>query len=131
MQLFRKRRRGPGLTRESALQCVPVKNSAVREVRLENGLVRLYYPLPLKPWLAELRRRFGPPAKGTVEKQIELDELGTLTWDLMDGTLKFSDIVRRFSRRTKVHPKEAEAAVAQFIRELGRRGLIGLKKDEP
>jgi hypothetical protein len=30
-----------------------------------------------------------------------------------------------------VHPKEAEAAVAQFIRELGRRGLIGLKNNEP
>ncbi len=127
MRLFRKRQRGPGLTRESALQCVPVKNSAVREVRLDNGQLRLCYPLPLKPWLAELRRRFGPPAKETAEKQIELDELGTLTWDLMDGTLKFSEIVRRFSRRTKVHPKEAEAAVAQFIRELGRRGLIGLK----
>lgn len=131
MRLFRKRRPGPGWTRENALQCVPVKNSAVREVRLENGLVRLCYPLPLKPWLAELRRRFGPPETATPEKQIELDELGTLTWDLMDGTLKFSDIVRRFSRRTQVHPKEAEAAVAQFIRELGRRGLIGLKNNEP
>ncbi len=129
MRLFRKRQRGPGLTREIALQCVPVKNSTVREIRLENGLVRLSYPLPLKPWLAELRRRFGPPQTDAPLKQLELDELGTLTWDLMDGTLKFSDIVSRFSRRTQVHPKEAEAAVAQFIRELGRRGLIGLKNE--
>ncbi|MDJ0801224.1 MAG: PqqD family protein [Desulfobacterales bacterium] len=129
MRLFPKKQRRAGLTRENALQCVPVKNSAVREIRLENGLVRLCYPLPLKPWLAELRRRFGPPETTPPEKQIELDELGTLTWDLMDGTLRFSDIVRRFSRRAQVHPKEAEAAVAQFIRELGRRGLVGLKNE--
>ncbi len=131
MRLFRKKQFGPGLTRETALQCVPVKNSAVREIRLENGLVRLCYPLPLKPWLAELRRRFGPPETAPPEKQIELDELGTLTWDLMDGTLRFSEIVRRFSRQTQAHPKEAEAAVAQFIRELGKRGIVGLKPIEP
>jgi hypothetical protein len=45
----------------------------------------------------------------------------------MDGSLGFAEIVRRFSHRTRVHPKEAEAAVAQFIRELGKRGLVGLK----
>jgi hypothetical protein len=25
-----------------------------------------------------------------------------------------------------VHPKEAEAAVTRFLRELGRRGIIGM-----
>ncbi len=119
------------MTREAALECVPVKNSTVKEVRLENGLVRLSYPLQIKPWLAELRRRFGPAEASPPEKQLELDELGTLTWDLMDGTLRFTEIVRRFSRQTRVHPKEAEAAVAQFIRELGRRGLVGLKQIDP
>lgn len=130
MRLFRKRRALSGMTREEALQCVPVKNSAVEEMRLENGSVRLRYPLQFKPWLADLRRRFGPPGAPPPEKQLELDELGTLTWDLMDGTLRFADIVRRFSRRTQVHPKEAETAVAQFIRELGKRGLIGIKQIE-
>ena len=128
MRLFRKRRVASGLTREAALRCVPVKNRDIQELRLDNGTVRLVYPLRLKPWLAELRRRFGPRPALPPEKQLELDELGTLTWDLMDGRLQVADIVRRFSRRTRVHPKEAEAAVAQFIRELGKRGLIGLKQ---
>ncbi len=127
MRLFRKKRIPDGLTREAALNCVPVKNSAVEEMRLENGTVRLRYPLQIKPWLAELRRRFGPPQGDAPQKQLELDELGTLTWDLMDGHLRFAEIVQRFSRQTRVHPKEAEAAVAQFIRALGKRGLIGLK----
>ncbi len=131
MRLFRKKQPASGMTREAALQCIPVKNRAIREIRLENGLVRLCYPLQFKPWLAELRRRFGPSEAAPPEKQLELDELGTLTWDLMDGARRFSDIVRQFSRRTQVHPKEAEAAVAQFIRELGKRGLIGLKQIDP
>jgi hypothetical protein len=118
------------MTREAALRCVPVKNVAVSERRLANGNVRLRYPLQLKPWLIELRRRFGQPQAAPPERQLELDELGTLTWDLMDGTLKFSEIVRQFSHRVQVHPKEAEAAVGQFIRELGKRGLIGLKQIE-
>ena len=127
MRRFRKKRTPGGLSREAALNCVPVKNSAVEEMRLENGTVRLCYPLQIKPWLVELRRRFGPSPATVPIKQLELDELGTLTWDLMDGRLKFSEIVHRFSRQTRVHPKEAEAAVAQFIRALGKRGLIGLK----
>ncbi len=127
MRLFRRKETPAGLTREAALNCVPVKHRAVEEMRLENGTVRLRYPLQVKPWLAELRRRFGPPQAVAPLKQLELDELGTLTWDLMDGHLKFAEIVRRFSRQARVHPKEAEAAVAQFIRALGKRGLIGLK----
>ncbi len=119
------------MTREAALRCVPVKNKDIRELRLDNGTLRLCYPLQFKPWLTELRRRFGPPQAAPPEKQLELDELGTLTWDLMDGRRRVADIVRRFSRQTRVHPKEAEAAVAQFIRELGKRGLVGLKQIDP
>jgi hypothetical protein len=130
MKLFRKRRKLGEMTREAALGCVPVKNGAVTERRLDNGTVRLRYPLQLKPWLVELQRRFGQSPAVPPERQLELDELGTLTWDLMDGNLKFSEIVRRFSLQVQVHPKEAEAAVGQFIRELGKRGLIGLKQIE-
>jgi hypothetical protein len=131
MKFFRKKRGPAGMTREAALRCVPVKNRDIQESRLDNGTVRLRYPLRFKPWLAALRQRFSPPQAVPPEKQLELDELGTLTWDLMDGRLRVADIVRRFSRQTRVHPKEAEAAVAQFIRELGKRGLIGLKQIDP
>jgi hypothetical protein len=131
MKFFPKKREPSGMTREAALRCVPVKNREIKELRLDNGLVRLSYPLQVKPWLAELRRRFAPPQAVPPEKQLELDELGTLTWDLMDGRLCVADIVGRFSQKTRVHSKEAEAAVTRFIRELGKRGLIGLKQIDP
>ena len=125
MGLFRKKSRLPPLTRDEALGCIPVKSEAVRAHRTEADVIRLKYPLTLKPWIADLARRFGnaatPPAR-----QLELDALGSLTWDLIDGNRTVRDIIRQFTRRTKVHPKEAEAAVTRFLRELGRRGIIGM-----
>ena len=68
MKFFPKKLKPPVMTRESALRCVPVKNRDIKELRLDNGTVRLCYPLQFKPWLAELRRRFGPPPGGTTRK---------------------------------------------------------------
>ena len=85
------------------------------------------YPLALKPWLTELARRFGSASAGAPPmRQLELDELGSLTWDLIDGERSVRGIIRLFARKTEVHPKEAEAAVTQFLRELGRRGIIAM-----
>jgi len=35
-------------------------------------------------------------------------------------------LVERFAKTHQLEAREAEVSVAQFIRELGRRGLIGL-----
>lgn len=115
------------MSREEALACIPVKSAAIHAARTPAGVVRLRYPLVLKPWLTELARRFGgPAADGPPTRQLELDELGSLTWDLIDGNRSVRGIIRRFARETEVHPKEAEAAVTRFLRELGRRGIIGM-----
>ena len=34
--------------------------------------------------------------------------------------------MKEFSRKYQLHPKEAELSVTLFIRELGKRGIIGL-----
>ena len=127
MVFFRKKKGPTPLSREQALDCIPVKSAAIRASRTPEGLVRLTYPLVLKPWLAELARRFGgASAAAPPTRQLELDELGSLTWDLMDGKRSVRRVVRRFARETEVHPKEAEAAVTRFLRELGRRGIVGM-----
>ena len=126
MGLFRKTRRPPPLSRDEALSCIPVKSEAIKAFRTDKDVVRLSYPLVVKPWIAELARRFGSTPEAPPARQLELDELGSLTWDLIDGHRTVSDIIRQFNRQTKVHPKEAEAAVTRFLRELGRRGIIGM-----
>jgi hypothetical protein len=127
MGLFKKKNAPPALSREEALDCIPLISAGVRASRTPEGIVRLRYPLAVKPWLAELARRFGgPTADQPPSRQLELDELGSLTWDLMDGKRSVRRIVHRFAKETEVHPKEAEVAVTHFLRALGRRGIVGM-----
>lgn len=126
MGLFRKKITPPPLSRAEALACIPVRNDAIQASQTSEGMVRLRYPLILKPWIAELAQRFRSVPSAPPSRQLELDELGSLTWSLIDGRRTVSAIVRQFCRQTQVHPKEAEAAVTRFLRELGRRGIIGM-----
>ena len=114
------------LSREEALNCIPVKSAAIQATQTPEGMVRLRYPLVLKPWIAELAQRFSGAQYTPPSRQLELDELGSLTWDLINGKQTVRGIVRQFSGQTQVHPKEAEAAVTRFLRELGRRGIVGM-----
>lgn len=126
MGLFRKKIAPPPLSRAEALACIPVRNDAIQASQTPEGMVRLRYPLILKPWIAELAQRFRNVPSAPPSRQLELDELGSLTWSLIDGRRTVSAIVRQFCRQTQVHPKEAEAAVTRFLRELGRRGIVGI-----
>jgi coenzyme PQQ synthesis protein D (PqqD) len=124
MRRFRKK---PQITRTDALNCTPIKNTEVLEAVLETGDLLLTYPVKTRPWAAGLVRRFGIGSPQTAMKKLQLDALGTAVWHLLDGRRTVRQVVQTFTRRHQLHPKEAEIAVAQFIRELGRRGLIGLQ----
>jgi len=104
-----------------------VKNREVREERLENGDVVLEYPLMVRPWVERLTQRLGKKTAGPSYRRLQLDELGTRTWDLMDDKRTVGQIARSFSVRFQLEQKEAEVAVSRFIRELGRRGIVGLR----
>lgn len=124
MGLFQKK--APRLSRDEALACIPVISEAISAYRTEAGVIRLRYPMFVKPWIADLAKRFGATPGAPPTRQLELDDLGTLTWELIDGKRSVLSIVRQFAQQTRVHPKEAEAAVTRFLRELGRRGIVGM-----
>ena len=115
------------ITRAEALESKPVKNNDVTEMRLENGEVLLTYPVEMRPWLAGISGRLGRPTDRTQTKKIQLDLLGTSVWDQMDGKRSVREIIQEFVRKHQLHPKESEVAVTQFLRNLGKRGLIGIK----
>ena len=112
--------------RRRALDCRPVKNPEVIAVRKETGEVLLTYPVTLRPWIDRLYKRLFRAPPETRMKKIQLDELGTAVWDLLDGARTVNQVIRRFAREFKVQHSEAEVSVTRFLRELGRRGLIGL-----
>jgi hypothetical protein len=128
MVLFKKRRGHPIISREKALNCKPVKNIQVNETRLETGAVMLTYPVGTRPWVAALIKRFSGALQKPITKKLELDTLGSAVWDLLDGNRSVKQVIREFSKSYRLHSKEAEVSVTQFLRQLGKRGLIGFRE---
>jgi hypothetical protein len=129
IKVFRKKqKRSPNLSRTQSLACTPVKNTFVQVTRLETGEVLLTYPSALRPWIAGLFRRFGRPSGGDMTRKLQLDELGTQVWDLIDGRITVQTLIQCFADKYQLQLKEAEVSVTRFLRELGRRGILGLRE---
>lgn len=127
MKWFKSARTPPAITREEALRHVPVKNPAVCETRLDSGEVQLTYPQQLRPFMAALSRRIGGGQTRPMERKLQLDALGTQVWDLVNGQRSVKSLIHSFAEAHQIHAREAEVAVTQFLRQLGRRGLIALR----
>lgn len=108
------------------MDCRPVRNPEVAEEAAEGDGVRLTYPLRSRPWAARLARWLGAE-DSVVTKRLELDAMGAAVWRQIDGETPVRRIARHLADTYRLHPREAEVATAQFLRDLGRRGLIGLK----
>ena len=127
MKVFRKKHTGAEISHSEALNCIPVKNLQASETRGEAGLVLLSYPVEIRPWIAGWIRRFGGASEGVRIKKLQLDALGTAVWGLLDGNRSVGQVIQHFTVMQQLHPKEANVAVTLFLRELGKRGLIGLR----
>jgi len=93
---------------------------------LESGGVVVHYPVAQHPWVARLVRFLGKEAASPRDGKLQLDALGTAVWDMIDGERSLRRIVAAFAAAHQLEAREAEIAVTQFVRELGRRGLVGL-----
>ena len=127
MKAFKKRRDHIQMSRRVALKYTPVKNIEITEERLQSGEIVVHYPITLRPWFAGLAKRFGWTHDGIRPKPLQLDRLGTEVWELIDGRRSVSQIIQKFAQTYQLQHREAEVAVTQFIRELGKRGVIGLR----
>ena len=127
IKVFKKNPGAGRMTRQEALAYKPVKSSHVTETRLETGEVILEYPLAVRPLVAAVARRLGKSLEDLIQiKKLQLDVLGTSVWDLVDGKRSVRRMIQIFADTHRLEKKEAEVSVTQFIRELGRRGLLGL-----
>ncbi|MBW1989877.1 MAG: PqqD family protein [Deltaproteobacteria bacterium] len=117
----------PRLSRDRALSAVVEKNREVEEEPREKGII-LTYQVVYKPWFARLARRMGLAGDQARTKRLELDAMGRAVWDMVDGRRTVKNIVDKFERDFQVLPAEAEASVTVFLRELGKRGLVGMRE---
>ncbi len=115
----------PEMTRGEALACKPVKNLDIVETRTAQNKIVLAYPLRMKPIFADAAKKYGlwkggrPPMK-----RLELDDMGSLVWDMIDGETSVKKIAASFAKKYNILPREAEVATAAFLKDLGKRGLI-------
>jgi hypothetical protein len=116
------------LSRTDALRCIPIRNPRVVESRLDSGSVLLSYPETLSLWFAGILRRMKKTSEIHRTRKLQLDILGTCVWDLVDDKSTVMEIIATFGKLHRLYPKEAEISVIQFLRELGRRGIIGMKQ---
>ena len=115
------------ISREQALKSIPVKNVQISEENSESGEVIIHYLTIMRPWISKVVRRFGGAEAQPQTKKLQLDQLGTEVWKLIDGNRSVRMIIRSFAESNQLQVREAEVAVTQFIRQLGKRGLIGLR----
>ena len=127
MKRFEKNAAADGFSRSEALACIPQKRGQVKETIGEDGNVLLDYTVSVRPWFTGLLKRMGVGADGRINKKLQLDELGTQVWGMLDNRKTVRQIVREFARSHQLMEREAEVAVTQFLRELGKRGLIGVR----
>lgn len=118
----------PEFSRERSLSMRPARNSLVREETLASGVLRLHYLTSMKPWFSGIAKRMGAWDGKPLVKKLELDELGAFCWNLVDGKRSVHDLAQAMAGRYQLPPREAELAVAAFLRELGKRGIIGVRE---
>ncbi len=128
MRFYKKKDQSSPISKIDALESIPVKNIQIEEECLPSGDILVRYPTTLRPFIAGLFKRLGGPSDKTQIRKLQLDELGSEVWGIIDGRRTVQEMIEVFAGAHQLPYREAEVAVTQFIRDLGRRGLIGLRK---
>ncbi len=114
------------LSRSDSLACIPKHNESAQWQQLENGEILFTYAIPLSRFFQSLHRGFSNNQAEVPTKKLQLDQMGSFVWQLMDGKNSVKDIIRIFADEYKVTSQEAETAVSAFLKTLGQRGFIVL-----
>ena len=122
MGIFSRKVPQPKLDRREAMSARPVLNTLVKIERAADGNIVLQVPRPDNMMVRWVSRSFGLPTY----KKVALDELGTFVIEHCNGEHTVRDIVDKFAKRFRLNRREAEVSMSTFLRDLGRRSIIGL-----
>ncbi|MCK5069624.1 MAG: PqqD family protein [Desulfocapsa sp.] len=116
------------LSRAESLACIPRQSDTIDWQELENGDIVFTYAIPLSRFFTSLHQKFSKNKAELPTKKLQLDQMGSFVWGLIDGERTVKDIIKVFATDYKVTSQEAETAVASFLKSLGQRGFIALYK---
>jgi len=114
------KRRKSGLSREQALGALPLRNQALSYRMNEDNEAEVTIKRR-DDWVGKLFARFFYVPK---ERKVVLESIGTEVWELCDGQHTVEEIARELAKRHKLTLREAEVALTQYLRTLGKKRLI-------
>ncbi len=112
--------RRPRLSREHALQARPVRNPSLKWEAMDNGEVQVVLPRRRDAMGKLLSSVFYVPPS----KPISLDVVGARVWQLCDGEHTVNDIAEALMEEHKLHRREAEVSLTEFLKMLGKRNMV-------
>jgi hypothetical protein len=104
----------------------PIRNPAVEVERIEGGGMKAKIGRR-RDWWIRLLSAFLPIPR---ERLIELDAAGEQVWDLCDGEQSLKAMIAIFQEQHKLTRVEAEWSLRTYLRDLGKRGLVGFVVDK-
>ena len=116
-----KKRPDTQFDRERILNALPLRNQLIKWDIDDKEEVSLVIPQQQKLWIRIASKIFSLPDK----RVIVLDDVGSYVWRLCDGKNSISQIVKHLSKQYRMTRKEAETSLFTFMRQLGKRNIIG------
>jgi len=112
--------RKPRLTRKQALSARPIRNPALKWEELDGGEIRIVLPRRDDRVGKVLSVLFYVPKS----RPINLDIVGANVWKRCDGQHTVDDIVDALVEEHRLHRREAEVSLTEFLKMLGKRNMV-------
>jgi len=135
----KKKPEGPQIARSEFLQLIPVRNPELTWEKDEEGKITIIFSVkkpeeqpkkqPEEQKKKEVKRkrrkiRLFPDVSMPAEKKFQLDNVGSIVWELCDSKNKVKDIVDHLSDKYKMLSGEAETALNSYFNLLAKRKLM-------
>ena len=116
-----KKRPDSDFNRGDVLKALPLRNQLIKWEVNDKQEVSLVIPLKRKFWIRITSKLFRLPDK----RVVVLDDVGSYVWQLCDSENTVGHVVEQLCNRYQMTRKEAETSLFTFMRQLGKRGMIG------
>ena len=105
------------------LQAKPKKSENVEWDGNDSDILKLYIPYK-KTYIVKLLSRFMDIPD---ERTFRFNQMGSVVWELCDGTNTIEDIKNAIMKRSKGDEKDIERRLIKFINKLSTNDLITLE----
>ncbi len=109
------------LSRDQAFEARPVRNPQLKWRVNDQDCVEVVVPRRKDLFGRTMGFLFFVPQS----RPVILDEVGTRVWHLCDGERTVQQIARVLCDEYKLGRREVEASLTEYLRTLGKRGMVG------